>query len=103
MLFCYLNPFYPMADFESNIKIICLEDPALMKLINEVYEKFKKEHLGDLDPWLNTEEAMSLLKISSNTTLQKLKDEGKIDYRKRGKNNLYRRTSILEYLENLNK
>ena len=40
----------------------------------------KEKHNVKGDKWISTEEAMQKLRISSKTTLQKLRDEGKIRF-----------------------
>ena len=53
-------------------------------------------------PWIDEKEAMKMLRISSKTTFQKYRDEGGIDFRRiSAKLILYRRQSILDYIENL--
>ncbi|MEQ8924332.1 MAG: helix-turn-helix domain-containing protein, partial [Fulvivirga sp.] len=55
---------------------------------------------GQEDKWIPTEDAMRLLGIKSKTTLQKLRDEGKIRFAQPQKRIiLYDRESINEYLE----
>ena len=50
--------------------------------------------------WIDAEEAMLLLNIKSTTTLQKLRDEGKIRFSQPQKKIiLYDRDSINEYIE----
>ena len=50
--------------------------------------------------WIDGEEAMLLLNIKSTTTLQKLRDEGKIRFSQPQKKIiLYDRDSISEYIE----
>ena len=50
--------------------------------------------------WIDGEEAMLLLNIKSTTTLQKLRDEGKIRFSQPQKKIiLYDRDSITEYIE----
>lgn len=90
-----------MPEFGSNLRIICLEDEAFKALIKEVTEFVKKEELIDADPWVDEKEAMSLLKINSKTTFQKYRDTGKIEFRRVStKHIVYRRKSILEFIEN---
>ncbi len=36
----------------------------------------------DQDPWIDDQETMRLLRISSKTTFQKYRDTGKIDFRR---------------------
>jgi Helix-turn-helix domain len=79
--------------------VICLEDKAFYALVEEVVERIKeKSHQQDL--WVSDIEAMHLLNIKSKTTLQKLRDEGKIRFSQPQKKViLYDRTSISIYLE----
>lgn len=93
-----------MADFESNLKIICLESQAFKALVSEVATQLKQEFFSDLNPWIDEKEAMQLLRINSKTTLQKYRDEGKIDYRRLSpKQIIYRRESLLVFIENSSK
>lgn len=82
------------------MEVICLETKAFYALVEEVVKRIRnKEHIQQ-DKWLNTEDAMDLLKIRSKTTLQKLRDEGKIRYSQPQKKIiLYDRDSILAYLD----
>ena len=62
--------------------------------------QFKKEFLGSLNPWIKEDEAMDLLNITSKTTFQKYRDEGKFKYsRVSSKLILYERQSILDFIE----
>jgi len=50
--------------------------------------------------WIGPDETMSLLHIKSDTTLQKLRDEGKIRFTQPQKKIiLYDRDSVMKYLE----
>ncbi|UAY53180.1 helix-turn-helix domain-containing protein [Ferruginibacter albus] len=82
------------------MEVICLQEPAFYALIEEVYERLKiKEQLKE-DKWITDEQAMALLNIKSKTTMQKLRDEGKLRYsHPQKKTILYDRNSINEYLE----
>jgi predicted site-specific integrase-resolvase len=52
------------------------------------------------DKWISPEEAMTKLRIKSKTTLQKLRDEGRIRYSQpESKFILYDSDSINDYLE----
>jgi hypothetical protein len=85
----------------SNLQVICLESDAFQALVKEAAGLLKEEVLGGLDPWLDEKEAMELMKIKSRTTLKKYREEGKIDYRRlSAKQIIYRRTSVLEFIEN---
>lgn len=93
-----------MPDFETNMKIICLESEAFKALVSEVATQLKKEFLHELDPWIDEKEAMDMLRISSKTTFQKYRDDGNIDYRRLSPKQLvYRRQSILDFIESSSK
>lgn len=81
------------------MEVICLEDEAFHTLIEIVYQRLKeKEKTEDL--WVNANEAMRLLNIKSQTTLQKLRDEGKIRFTQpQPRKILYYRPSLNAYLE----
>jgi hypothetical protein len=89
-----------MADFETSMKIICLESQAFKALVSEVTTQIKQEFSCSLDPWISEDEAKNLLRIDSKTTLHKYRTDGKIDYRKvSAKQTIYRRQSILDFIE----
>lgn len=93
-----------MPDFETNMKIICLESEAFKALVSEVATQLKREFLHELDPWIDEKEAMDMLRISSKTTFQKYRDDGNIDYRRLSpKQLIYRRQSILDFIESSSK
>ena len=82
------------------MEVICLEDDALYVLIEKVVDRLKKENNIEADKWISDEEAMRLLNITSKTTLQKFRDEGKIRFSQpERKIILYDRHSIEEFLE----
>ncbi|MDR3679995.1 MAG: helix-turn-helix domain-containing protein [Flavipsychrobacter sp.] len=59
-----------------------------------------KEKLIEKDAWISGEEAMRRLRLKSKTTLQRLRDEGKIRFSQPEKRIiLYDVKSINEYLE----
>jgi len=81
------------------MQVICLEEVAFYALIEQVVERLKESH-GEKEKWISDEEAMKLLNITSKTTLQKFRDEGKIRYSQPQKKIiLYDRESILIFLE----
>lgn len=82
------------------MEVICLEEEAFYSLIEQVVERLKIS-LGQVaDKWLSDEQAMQLLNIKSKTTLQKLRDEGKIRFSQPQKKIiLYERNSIEVYLD----
>ncbi len=82
------------------MKVICLEETAFFSLIEEVVERLKDKHREEKQKWISDEQAMHLLNIKSKTTLQKLRDEGKIRFSQPQKKViLYDRDSIGNYLE----
>ena len=69
-------------------------------LIEEVVNRIKEKNGIKEDKWISSEEAMQKLRISSKTTLQKLRDEGKIRFSQPEKKLiLYDVDSIYQYLE----
>ena len=82
------------------MEVICLENIAFYTLIEQVVERIKEKNKIKSDKWISPEEAMQKLRISSKTTLQKLRDEGKIRFSQPEKKLiLYDSDSINEYLE----
>lgn len=89
-----------MAEFENSLNIVCLESEAFYALVEEVVERIKDKSPTPKDKWISDEEAMKMLRISSRTTLQKMRDSGKIRFSQpTRKLILYDRGSILDYLE----
>lgn len=81
------------------MEVICLQDEAFYTLIDRVMERIKKAEANKSDKWFSSEEAMKMLRITSKTTLQKLRDEGKIRFSQPEKKIiLYDIDSIHEYL-----
>jgi len=82
------------------MEIICLEEEAFYMLIEHVVKRLEDQRGVRLDKWVDDEEAMRLLNIKSKTTLQKLRDEGKIRFSQPQKKIiLYDRDSIEDYLQ----
>ena len=83
------------------MEVVCLQEPAFYALIDKVVEHIKDKHLlAKEDKWIGSEEAMRLLRITSPTTLQEFRDEGKIRFSQpRRKIILYDRDSINLFLE----
>ena len=82
------------------MEVICLEDAAFYSLVEEVFQRLKKDEKAKEDKWVSAEEAMRKLRITSKTTLQKLRDEGKIRFSQPEKKHiLYDMDSIYQYLE----
>ena len=82
------------------MQVICLEEAAFYTLIEEVVQRLKEKAGEDKEKWISDEQAMKLLNVKSKTTLQKLRDEGKVRFSQPQKKIiLYDRQSIAEYLE----
>lgn len=82
------------------MNIICLEEKAFFALIDTVITRIKDQNKISEDKWLSSIEAMRKLRITSKTTLQKLRDEGKIRFTQPEKKIiLYDSDSINEFLD----
>ncbi|MBS1509392.1 MAG: helix-turn-helix domain-containing protein [Bacteroidetes bacterium] len=82
------------------MEVICLEDRAFFILIDRVIGHLKDKQGFKEDKWISGDEAMQKLRITSKTTLQKMRDEGKIKFSQPEKKIiLYDTDSINEYLE----
>lgn len=82
------------------MEVICLQDDAFYALVDEVVNRIKRDNNIKEDKWINGEEAMRLLNLKSKTSLQNLRDEGKIRFSQPQKKViLYDRDSINAYLE----
>jgi hypothetical protein len=87
-----------MPDFPDSNRIICLDYSTFKSMVKELAIEIKDD---ELNPWMDEKEAMSMLHISSKTTFQKYRDEGKLDFRRlSGKKIIYRRRSIINFIEN---
>lgn len=81
------------------MEVICLQDEAFYKLIEEVVDRLKEKENVTQDKWVSPERAMELLNIKSKTTLQKLRDEGILTFTQPQKKIiLYDYDSIMKYL-----
>ena len=82
-------------------EIISINEKAFLALFDKVVEHLEKKYEHQHYKWIDTDKAMSMLNISSKTTLQKLRDTGKIRFSQpQPRIILYDRHSIDEYLEN---
>jgi hypothetical protein len=82
------------------MEVICFEDEAYYSMIEKVVARLKSQHNIVEDKWINAEQAMKLLNITSKSTLQTLRDQGKIRFSQPQKKIIvYDRASILEHLE----
>jgi len=83
------------------MNVIVLEEEAFYELYNRLAADIKNQ-LGakPRDKWIDGDEAMAMMRIKSKTTLQKLRDEGKIRYTQpEPRTILYDTDSIDAYLE----
>ncbi|MCC6754001.1 MAG: helix-turn-helix domain-containing protein [Saprospiraceae bacterium] len=82
------------------MEVICLQDEAFYKLIETVVKRIKQTEGIKEDKWVSGERVMEMLNIKAKSTLQKLRDEGKIRFSQpERKIILYDINSINEYLE----
>lgn len=82
------------------MEVVCLQEEAFYALFDKVVEHVEAKQKNKPDKWIDGEEAMRELRIKSTTTLQKLRDEGKIRFSQPQKKIiLYDRDSITEYIE----
>jgi len=78
------------------MNVICLQEDALIELIDQVYQKLEKKH-GLTKKWLNEEEAMKELNVGK-TRLTEMRKNNEIGFsQKRKKNIVYDRDSINDY------
>ncbi|WP_422004065.1 helix-turn-helix domain-containing protein [Roseivirga pacifica] len=81
------------------MEVICLEEEAFFELVERVLERL---NVNNQEPqkWVDQTEAMKLLNIKSQTTLQEYRNNGEIRYTQpRKRVILYDRDSINEFLE----
>lgn len=82
------------------MQVICLQDEAFYALLDEVVARIQDKQNIKTDKWISGEEAMKMLRITSKTTLQKMRDEGKIRFSHPEKKIiLYDVDSINQYLD----
>ena len=84
------------------MKVICLETKAFYELVDQVVNRMQeKQSQGQKqDKWVGETEAMQMLRISSKTTIAKLRNNGDIRFSQpRKKIILYDTDSINEYLD----
>jgi len=86
-----------MPETPNNRTILCLDEQTWRKVITDWASRLRDD---EFDPWMDEKETMRILRISSKTTFQKYRDSGKIDYRRISKKHiLYRRKSVLQFIE----
>jgi hypothetical protein len=82
------------------MEVVCLQEEAFYALFDKVVEHVEANRRDKPARWIDGEEAMRELRIKSTTTLQKLRDKGKIRFSQPQKKMiLYDRDSINEYIE----
>ncbi|MDW3195859.1 MAG: helix-turn-helix domain-containing protein [Cytophagales bacterium] len=82
------------------MEVICLEEDAFFALVERVVDRLEEKRTFAPDTWIDGTEAMRMLGIKALSTLQGLRDEGKIRFTKPSKKIiLYDRNSINEYLD----
>lgn len=83
------------------MNVICIEEKAFYTLLDKVFKYVESKMEQDTpDKWMDKKEAMLALRIKSATTLQKLRDKGKIRFSQpERKHIVYDRDSINDYLE----
>ena len=81
------------------MEVICIEIEAFYRLVKSVLERVDNKP-KEKDRWIDSEEALRLLRIKSMTTLSSLRLDGHIRYSQPSKKIiLYDRQSIEEYIE----
>ena len=81
------------------MEVICLQTEAFYALVDEVVQRLSAKNAAP-DRWVDTTEAMRILNVKAKSTMQVLRDEGKIRFtHPQKKIILYDRDSINEYLE----
>ena len=86
------------------MKVILIDEEAFFELFNRVITHVSRKLENKDKKWLTPEEAMQELGISSSTTLQKYRDEGKLRYSQPSKRIIrYDPESIQEFLESKTK
>ena len=81
------------------MEVICFQDEAYYRMVETVVQRMQKASAVKSKKWLSGEEVMELLHIKSKTTLQDLRDSGKIRFSQPEKKMiLYDADSVEEYL-----
>jgi len=80
----------------TSMDVICIEEKAFYTLLDGVITYVQSKMEPDIPgKWMEKKEAMRALRIKSPTTLQKLRDEGKIRFSQPEKKHIvYDRDSI---------
>ena len=82
------------------MNVICIEEQAFYALLDKVYDHLENRININSSKWITDVEAMKLLNIKAKSTLQNLRDEGKIRFTHPQKRIiLYDPKSINDYLD----
>lgn len=82
------------------MEVICFEDATFYALVDEVVSRLKEKHGPEQIKWIKEDQAMILLNVKAKSTMQQLRDNGKIRFSQPQKKIiLYDRDSISDYLE----
>ena len=82
------------------MNVICIEEEAFFQLVEKTIERLNQEKQLEPSKWIGEAEAMEILHIKSKTTLQRLRDEGKIRFSQpMHKIILYDRESLIRFIE----
>ncbi|CAL2105508.1 DNA-binding protein [Tenacibaculum sp. 190524A02b] len=81
--------------------LIMISEGNILELFKLLLAHFEKqEGKENQEIWIDTEATKKMLSIKSDTTLFKLRSEGKIEFSQPSRKIiLYKKTSILKYLE----
>ena len=86
------------------MKVILIEEEAFFELVDRAVQRISGKMNADKKKWLTPKEAMKVLGISSPTTLQRYRDEGRIRYSQPSKKIIrYDPESIQEFLDSKTK
>lgn len=82
------------------MQVICLEEEAFLKLVDRLIDHVDNRLDDRQQKWIDGTEVMKILNIKAVSTLQSMRDEGKIRFSQPSKKIiLYDRDSINDYLE----
>lgn len=83
----------------GDMEVIVIESKAFQELLNQLVERLQPTE-KELNKWIDGKEAMEILHINSKSTLQKMRDNGEIEFSKiNDRTILYNRFSIEEFIE----
>ncbi|WP_185096857.1 helix-turn-helix domain-containing protein [Roseivirga seohaensis] len=83
----------------GTMEVIVIESKAFEELLNQLVEKLQPTE-KELNKWIDGKEAMEILHITAKSTLQKMRDNGEIEFSKiNDRTILYNRFSIEEFIE----